>query len=82
LGLLGDINESNYKEFEAQITKKNFQDGYRIVKGKGQSGVFVVQYDIKTGKPISGTARPYTNKIMLELAGAKPGTTLPILNKQ
>ena len=60
------------------ISKSNFEKGYRIVYAKGKPTV--VKYDLKTGKP--EFVRAYNQKIMLELAGAKAGTNLPILNKK
>lgn len=77
LGGMKPISQANYKEYEQKISKSNFEKGYRIVYTKGKPTV--VKYDLKTGKP--EFARPYNQKIMLELAGAQTGTKLPILNK-
>ena len=71
------ISQANYKEYESKISRSNFEKGYRIVFAKGKPTV--VKYNLETGKP--EFARPYDQKIMLELAGAQAGTKLPILNK-
>ena len=78
LGDMKPISQANYKEYEQKISKSNFEKGYRIVYAKGKPTV--VKYDLKTGKP--EFVRAYNQKIMLELAGAKAGTNLPILNKE
>jgi len=78
LDTLGNINNNNYKQFESQISKSNFEKGYRIVPGN--DGFLLVKYNLKTSEP--EFARAYNKKTMLELAGAQAGTKLPILNKQ
>ena len=78
LDALGNIDNNNYKQFESQISKSNFEKGYRIVPFK--DGLKIVKYNLKTLD--AEFARPYNKKTMLELAGAQAGTKLPILNKQ
>ena len=77
LASMKPITQTNYKKYEKQITKDNLAKGYRIRFVKGEPTV--VKYNLKTNKP--EFTRPYSQKLMLELAGAQAGTKLPILNK-
>lgn len=74
---LKPISQANYKEYENRISADNKEKGYKIVYTNGSAKI--VKYDLETGKP--EFAYPYTQQMMIQLAGGQPGTKLPILNK-